>query len=59
MDGGAQMARQLSSRRSIRVLPVPMRVDPAEKRKADIGRMAAMRHFDGLPAGMDEEHRTA
>ncbi|MEV4276332.1 FxSxx-COOH system tetratricopeptide repeat protein [Actinoplanes xinjiangensis] len=59
MDGGAQMARQLLSRRSIRVLPVPMRVDPAEKRKADIGRMVAMRHFDGLPAGMDEESRMA
>ncbi|GLW35940.1 FxSxx-COOH system tetratricopeptide repeat protein [Actinoplanes regularis] len=59
MDGSAQMARQLLSRRNIRVLPVPMRVDPAEKRKADIGRTVAMRQFADLPGGMDEERRQA
>jgi tetratricopeptide (TPR) repeat protein len=59
IDGAAQMARQLLSRRDIRVLPVPMRVDPAEKRKADIGRTVAMREFAQLPDGMDEESRQA
>jgi tetratricopeptide (TPR) repeat protein len=59
MDGAAQMARQLLSRRDIRVLPVPMRVDPAEKRKADIGRTVAMRQFADLPGGMSEEERQA
>ncbi|MFI6070545.1 FxSxx-COOH system tetratricopeptide repeat protein [Actinoplanes sp. NPDC051343] len=59
MDGAAQMARQLLSPRPIRVLPVPMRVDPAEKRKADIGRTVAMRQFADLPSGMDEENRQA
>ncbi|MBM2621094.1 tetratricopeptide repeat protein [Actinoplanes sp. LDG1-06] len=59
IDGAAQMARQLLSRREIRVLPVPMRVDPAEKRKADIGRTVAMRQFPGLPGGLSESDRTA
>ncbi|MEV4350739.1 FxSxx-COOH system tetratricopeptide repeat protein [Actinoplanes sp. NPDC049596] len=59
MDGAAQMARHLLSRRDIRVLPVPMRVDPAEKRKADIGRTVAMRQFADLPGGMDERGRQA
>ena len=59
IDGAAQMARQLLSRRAIRVLPVPMRVDPAEKRKADVGRTVAMRQFADLPAGLDEAGRQA
>jgi tetratricopeptide (TPR) repeat protein len=36
-----------------------MRVDPAEKRKADIGRTVAMRQFADLPSGMDEDNRQA
>lgn len=59
IDGAARMARQLHSPRNIQVLPVPMRVDPAEKRKAEIGRTVAMREFADLPAGLDESGRQA
>ncbi|MFD0520096.1 FxSxx-COOH system tetratricopeptide repeat protein [Paractinoplanes durhamensis] len=59
IDGAAQIARQLPGRRGIRVLPVPMRVDPAEKRKSDIGRTVAMRQFADLPSGLDDVERQA
>ena len=62
IDGAAHMARQLQgkyARRNIRILPVPMRVDPAEKRKADTGRLHSMRRFEGLPAGMSQAERQA
>jgi len=35
--------------RNIRILPVPMRVDPAEKAKEDLGRALARHRFGGLP----------
>src|SRR5664280_2556107 len=38
-------------------MPVPMRVDQAEKEKADAGRALAMRSFRGLPRGMSESKR--
>ncbi|WP_229074632.1 FxSxx-COOH system tetratricopeptide repeat protein [Actinoplanes sp. DH11] len=59
IEGAARMARQLSSPRDIRVLPVPMRVDPAEKRKAETGRTVAKREFADLPRGLDEARRRA
>ncbi|MEU4693645.1 FxSxx-COOH system tetratricopeptide repeat protein [Actinoplanes sp. NPDC023714] len=59
IEGAARMARQLHSPREIRVLPVPMRVDPAEKRKAETGRTVAMREFADLPRGLDEHRRRA
>ncbi|WP_238008258.1 FxSxx-COOH system tetratricopeptide repeat protein [Dactylosporangium sp. AC04546] len=59
IDGAVQMTRKLRSKRPIRILPVPMRVDPAEKRKADAGRSESMRRFDGLPLGMSESERQA
>ncbi|MCA2215727.1 FxSxx-COOH system tetratricopeptide repeat protein [Jidongwangia harbinensis] len=59
IEGAARMARQLHSPRDIRVLPVPMRVDPAEKRKAETGRTVAMREFADLPSGLDEDGRRA
>lgn len=59
IEGAARLARHLHSSRDIRVLPVPMRVDPAEKHKADIGRTVAMREFAELPSGLDPAQRRA
>jgi MinD-like ATPase involved in chromosome partitioning or flagellar assembly len=52
IDGAATVARNLRHRAGphpIRILPVPMRVDPAEKVKADRGRQLAKQRFAGLP----------
>ena len=54
IDGAARVARDGPRPRTapaIRILPVPMRVDPAEKAKADAGRAVARQRFAGLPAG--------
>ncbi len=53
----AQSVGRSASRRDIRILPVPMRVDPAEKERADAGRAFAMQRFPGFPAGMTPEER--
>jgi MinD-like ATPase involved in chromosome partitioning or flagellar assembly/tetratricopeptide (TPR) repeat protein len=53
IEGAARVARTLryrAGRHPIRILPVPMRIDPAEKIKADRGREAAKQRFIGLPA---------
>ncbi|WP_433789141.1 FxSxx-COOH system tetratricopeptide repeat protein [Actinoplanes sp. CA-252034] len=58
--GASQVAVEVAQntlQRDIRVLPVPMRVDPAEKNKADAGRAFAMQRFPGLPAGMTPPER--
>jgi tetratricopeptide (TPR) repeat protein/CO dehydrogenase nickel-insertion accessory protein CooC1 len=63
ITGAAQIARKIRNQkvrgrnRSIRVLPVAMRVDQAEKEKADSGRRLAMRSFPGLPPEMSEPER--
>jgi tetratricopeptide (TPR) repeat protein len=60
IEGAAQVARTVRDdyrRRKIRILPVPMRVDPAEKYKADAGRTFAMQRFSGLPSGMSDGER--
>ncbi|MBM0234522.1 tetratricopeptide repeat protein [Micromonospora sp. STR1_7] len=60
IDGAARVAhsvRERYRRRDIRVLPVPMRVDEAEKERAEAGRLLAIRRFAGLPAGMTEAER--
>lgn len=60
IDGASRVARAVRDRyrrRSIRILPVPMRVDQGEKEKADAGRALAMRRFTDLPTGLDEEDR--
>ncbi|MFF5217335.1 FxSxx-COOH system tetratricopeptide repeat protein [Micromonospora sp. NPDC000442] len=61
IDGAARVAREVTERyfnhRRIRVLPAPMRVDPAEQDKANAGRALAMHRFAGLPAGMSEGDR--
>jgi MinD-like ATPase involved in chromosome partitioning or flagellar assembly/tetratricopeptide (TPR) repeat protein len=53
IDGAAAVARNLrhrSGQQGVRILPVAMRVDPAEKVKADRGREVAKQRFAGLPA---------
>ncbi|SCF39764.1 FxSxx-COOH system tetratricopeptide repeat protein [Micromonospora mirobrigensis] len=60
IEGAAGVARSVRDRfrrRPIRILPVPMRVDQAEKEKAEAGRSLAMRRFLGLPSGMTEPER--
>ncbi len=60
IEGAAQVAREVTSRyvnRRIRVLPAPMRVDPAEQDKANAGRALAMHRFAGLPAGLSDGER--
>ncbi|GAA1562285.1 hypothetical protein GCM10009827_099750 [Dactylosporangium maewongense] len=58
IDGAADVARLVDRRhRKIRVLPVPMRVDPSEQEKADIGRRVAIQRFAGLPVGLDPDQR--
>jgi tetratricopeptide (TPR) repeat protein len=58
IDGAAETAHAVRDyKASIRVLPVPMRVDPAEKAKADIGRAVAKARFAGLPADLDADER--
>jgi len=55
IDGAAAIARNLAQRyhyRDIQVLPVPMRIDEAEKDKADVGLAAAKERFNGLRAGL-------
>jgi cellulose biosynthesis protein BcsQ len=60
IEGAAGVAALIQQRhrdRGIRLLPVPMRVDLAEKKKVDDGRLRAMRRFPGLPAGMTDIER--
>src|SRR5258708_24358268 len=60
IEGAAQVARsieELYKDRGIRILPVPMRVDQAEKEKVEAGHALAVRLFTGLPAGMSERDR--
>ena len=52
IDGASDVARQINTRyrhRNIRILPVPTRIEDAEKEKLDIGRALARMKFDGLP----------
>jgi len=56
IEGAAEVARAVaahSGQRHIRVLPVPMRVDEGEKKKADFGRAVAREQFSGFPEGLD------
>ena len=60
IEGAAQVAlsiQELHKERGIRILPVPMRVDQAEKEKVDVGHALAVRQFAGLPAGLNEQDR--
>jgi tetratricopeptide (TPR) repeat protein len=55
IDGAAAIAKNLAQRyhyRNIQVLPVPMRIDEAEKDKADVGLATAKARFGSLRAGL-------
>ena len=57
IEGAAAVAKSVDQRyhyRNIRVLPVPMRVDEAEKDKADAGLDLARTKFDPFPKAMSE-----
>jgi tetratricopeptide (TPR) repeat protein len=57
IDGAAAVAKSVDQRyhyRNIRVLPVPMRIDEAEKDKADAGLDLARARFDPFPKAMGE-----
>ncbi|MEU4155502.1 FxSxx-COOH system tetratricopeptide repeat protein [Actinoplanes sp. NPDC026670] len=53
----AQLVEHRYDNRRIRVLPVQMRIDPAEKVKADTGRAVARQRFTALPSGITEAER--
>lgn len=60
IDGAAEVAQSISRKsnpRRIRVLPVPMRIDPAEQGKAQTGKLVAKQRFTGLPDGLSEAER--
>src|SRR4051794_5460521 len=62
IEGAALVAGNVArqrGRRPIRILPVPMRVDLAEKKRAEAGRLAARQRFTGLPSGMTPAERDA
>ena len=62
VEGAEQVARLIEEQyewRSIRVLPVPMRVDQNEKEMVQASRIFATRLFEGLPAGMTDGERRA
>ena len=57
IDGAAAIARSVDQRyhyRNIRVLPVPMRIDEAEKDKADVGLARSRRRGSAACRGMGE-----
>lgn len=60
IEGAADVARYIEEvykDRGIRILPVPMRVDPGEKDKVEAGHAVAVQRFDGFPADMSEAER--
>ncbi|MFB9836273.1 FxSxx-COOH system tetratricopeptide repeat protein [Actinoallomurus acaciae] len=60
IEGAARIARDISltyASRGIRILPVPMRVDLAEKERAEAGHVFARQRFAGLPAGISGAQR--
>jgi tetratricopeptide (TPR) repeat protein len=60
IDGAANIAKEIEehSDRGIAILPVPMRIDHAQKEKVDAGLKYAAGLFAGLPAGMSQEELT-
>ena len=58
IEGSATVARQVENHeRHVRILPVPMRLDAAEKEKSDAIRAFAKERFEGLPEAPDRETR--
>ena len=62
IEGAAEIARIIDERyhdRNIRILPVPTRIDDAEKEKLDVGRSLARRRFGQFPRYMKAEEADA
>jgi tetratricopeptide (TPR) repeat protein len=62
IEGAAGVARSIDQRyhaRNIRILPVPMRIDDAEKEKLDAGRAKARSQFPHFPRGMTDAQANA
>ncbi|MEV1166963.1 FxSxx-COOH system tetratricopeptide repeat protein [Nonomuraea sp. NPDC049784] len=59
IDGAARVARAISERhdRDRKILPVPMRVDDGEKKKADAGRAYARSKFERFLLHLSPEER--
>ncbi|NJP23285.1 FxSxx-COOH system tetratricopeptide repeat protein [Microbispora hainanensis] len=58
IEGAARVASEIAERfpdRRIRILPVPMRVDDAEKEKLDAGRAFARSQFEGFPSDLGQD----
>jgi hypothetical protein len=62
IDGAAGVACDIDQRhhaKNIKILPVPVRIDDAEKVKLDAGRAQARARFHRFPRGMDEAQANA
>ncbi|BCY09377.1 FxSxx-COOH system tetratricopeptide repeat protein [Actinoplanes sp. L3-i22] len=60
IEGSATVARQVEDhQRHVRILPVPMRIDAAEKDRSDAARAFAKERFEGLPEAPDRAAREA
>ncbi|MET0511957.1 MAG: TIR domain-containing protein [Thermoleophilaceae bacterium] len=61
IDGASGVARSVQAQRgdSLTILPVPTRIENAEKDKRDLRRERAMRQFGTLLHGTDQEERMA
>ena len=59
IEGAAMVATMIQehTERDITILPVPMRIDHAQRENVDAGLAFAARMFAGLPAGMSDEQR--
>lgn len=60
IEGSAQVAKSIGEGygfRGIRILPVPMRVDPFEQERVEVGKIFAQRRFENLPSGMTAADR--
>lgn len=60
IEGAAEVASSIEQKhkdRGILILPVPMRVDQAEKEKVEAGHATAVQLFAGFPSGMSETQR--
>ncbi|HTS99477.1 MAG TPA: FxSxx-COOH system tetratricopeptide repeat protein [Streptosporangiaceae bacterium] len=59
IEGAADVARMIQAHtaRDITLLPVPMRIDHAQRERVEAGLELAARRFAGLPERMSEEQR--
>jgi MinD-like ATPase involved in chromosome partitioning or flagellar assembly len=60
IEGAAMIAGMIRghNERQITILPVPMRVDRTQRGKAEEGIAFAVKQFNGLPTGMNDEQRS-